>query len=230
MNFNDKFLNVCFKTGKILSSVLLVISLLITIGLLWNSCSQAFKVNSINVTYNYDVNNAFDNLYSDIFGVTSTKQNKSDKTAKKEEISKNEDKALKLLGEFLATREIPTEAADSFRLPTDDKQSVPFVKAFIVYYDNYISEFSKLLVAKANVKNPKDILNILKQNKIQLFNDAFNSFADAYDNEKSEVDQKKVSQETARNTSFIAFLISLGIFVLFLFLPILIRIEENTRK
>lgn len=227
MNFNDKFLNVCFKTGKILSSVLLVISLLITIGLLWNSCSQAFKVNSINVTYNYDVHNAFDNLYSDIFGVTSVKQNKTNETSKKSNMSQNEIEALKLLSEFIKSRNLPKEAENNFKLPIDDEQLVPFVKAFTVYYDNYISEFSKLLVAKANVKNPEDIL---KNNKMNLFNDALNSFADAYNNEKNEVDQKKVSQETARNTSFIAFLISLGIFVLFLFLPILIRIEENTRK
>ncbi len=231
MNFNDKFLNLCFKLGKILFSILLVISLIISIVLLCDSGIKAYKASKVELTYSYDVHNAFNNLYSDMFSLADTEKTQNNQDANNsDKISKNKSKATELLAEFVSANKLPKNIVlNNFKHPTDDKRIIPYVEGFIAYYGNYTKEFKKLLVEQAKI-NSEEADKIINENKVNLYNDAINAYVEEYLKEVDAIEQQKQLQVTDRNTVFIAFLISISVFALFMFLPILIRIEENTRK
>ena len=226
MNFNDKFLNVCFKMGKVLFSGLLILSLLTSVIFLCRSAYQAVKVNQTNITYKYDVYDAFNNLYSDIFNVEDLTENNNSNTESK--VNKEVQKAKKLIEEF--AKEQGFENIE-YSLPSDSEQAFRFVKGFIAYYDDFVKEFKTLLITKSPQKmTPENADKFIKANKYNIYKDAMSSYAEAYSNEIDAIATQKNVNIIDRNSSFTAFLISLGVFILFLFLPILLRIEENTRK
>lgn len=230
MNFNDTFLNLCFKLGKVLFSILLVISLIISAVLLCDAGIKTYKTSKIVLTYDYDVHKAFYNLYPE-FGIAKPKeQNNTNKNSNVKKDSKNTDKAMKLLAEFVEKNKLPNnEVLASFKLPTDDDEVVPYVKGFVKYYDNYITEFTAFVISKTKM-SPEKAANIINQNKLNLYLDAIGQYSQEFTNEITSVEVERQKEQTERNIAFSNFLISLSIFILFLFLPILLRIEENTRK
>lgn len=223
MNFNDKFLNVCFKIGKVLFSILLIISLIITVVLFCKTGFTALKQNNVHMTYQYDTKP----IFNEIIGIS--------KPAQQNEISqdksdKDTDKALEILAQFANDKQLPDNLIPStFKLPTDDKEAIPYVKGFISFYDSFINDF------KTHAKNEKKaddkvIDKILKDKKTGLYNDILELYIIEYQKEYDNINKQKSEIHSEININLTAALISLAIFILFLFLPILIRIEENTRK
>lgn len=226
MGFNDKFLNVCFKSGKILFSFLLIVALITSLVFLCQSGYKAVKASQVKMTYDYKIADAFKTLYGDILPVSNSDD--SDKSLKKEE-TKNYKQSRQIIVDFLKEEGLPEDALNSFSHPDDDSQLIPYAKGFITYYKNFVSVFQTLLETKTDMSQ-KQAENVVKANKLNLYQDAVKAYSSEFNKELEEINILKQQKIFERNTSFIAFLISLGVFVLFLFLPILIRIEENTRK
>ena len=227
---NDKFLNVCFSIGKGLFSFLLVITLLVSLGLLVNTGIKCVKISSAKVEYKYDVNNAFHNLYSGILDTTETTSNDiSQNNNDDDTLSPQKKKAVEILYNFYKEQKLSEKLIYDFKFPVDENEIVPYTNNFVAYYNDFIKQLAVGLAKKQGISET-NVKTIIDNNKTEVYQDALNSYAEEYQNESAQVDSEKQNFVNERNMSLIAFAVSLLIFVLFLILPILIRIEENTRK
>ena len=111
----------------------------------------------------------------------------------------------------------------------DEQEQINYFKHFIKFFNDYKNEAIALMVKEKGVDKAQ-IEEYIKTNINNIVSEEYNKFYELYNSEKEVKAVEKQEQENQRNLNFIAFLISLGIFILCLFLPILIRIEENTRK
>lgn len=59
-NFNDKFLNICFKLGKVIFSILLLLALIVTVILWGNTAIQFVGKQNVQITYKYQSKPIFD--------------------------------------------------------------------------------------------------------------------------------------------------------------------------
>lgn len=227
MNFNDKFLNVCFKIGKVLFSILLVISLCSTVWLFVNTAIKLDAVNNTKVEFKYNVKNIVQNLYAQDMGINISKSEND--LVSDEKISKSKDKAFEIFGKFVDEKGLPKNLKDEIDLPTDETQMVPYVEGFVSFYDDYVNEFSELLKQSQKLKD-EQVKIFVENNKTNLYYDAIKAYSNEYQQEMTEVTAQKELKQAEKVSTLMAALISLGLFILFLFLPILIKIEENTRK
>lgn len=228
MNFNDKFLNVCFKAGKILFSFLLLIALIVTI-VMWCKTGITFgEESSAKVKYSYDVKNIVQNLYAEDLGVKTETISKQEH--EEESVSKDRQKAFDIYNKFIDDNKLPESYKNNVYMPNDDEQKILFVNGLIAFYDNYKKEFASLVKKSRPNLTEEQIQTVLNNVKINLFNDAVAAYISAYEDESNTVANEIQQIQLERQANLIASLISLAVFILFLFLPILIRIEENTRK
>lgn len=224
MNFNDKFLNVCFKLGKIIFSFLLLLALVITVLLWVNTGIKAVNEKNIHMTYQYASKPVFDE-FAGVSKPEKKKETSQDKTTNEEV-----DKALEILAKFAKDKDLPSDmVSDTFIMPTDEKEVVSYVNGFIAFYDSFLNDFRTYAKNEKKVDDKK-IDAVLKSNRVALYKDILNGYVGEYQNEYEKVNNKKLEAHTQTTINLTAALISLAIFILFLFLPILIRIEENTRK
>lgn len=227
MGFNDKFLNVCFKIGKVIFSFLLLIALIVTV-VLWCKTGISFsEVKNTKVTYNYDVKKIVDDFYSADLGI---KADDVKKDSEPEKIPQDRQKAFDIYNKFIDDNKLPASLKNDVYLPTDDKEKISYVKGLISFYDDYKKEFVNLIKIKRPNTTDEQINKILSDINTDLFKDALSEYIKAYENESATVAAEQQQLSIKQQTSLVASLISLAIFILFLFLPILIRIEENTRK
>lgn len=223
-NFNDKFLNVCFKLGKVIFSALLLLALIVTVILWVNTGVKFVKEQSIQMTYKYESKPVFE----EFAGIK--KQTTQKETTQKETTEKSNKKALDILAEFAKAEAIPQNIIDeTFVLPVGENESISYVNGFIDFYKSF---FNDLRTYAKNEKKVTDtqIDNALKENKIGLYTDILSAYSQQYQLEVEKVTNQKTEIQTQMYANLTAALVSLAIFILFLFLPILIRIEENTRK
>jgi hypothetical protein len=225
MNFNDKFLNLCFKVGKMLFSVLLVLAIITTICLFGRTAYLALKTNSNTITYNYEAKSLLNEMLIDA-GL----EEPAEVTTEKVDNKVNQmDKAI---DEYCKKQNISTNLTSQVKnivANLDEDQQKSFWNNFVKYYESFIKEFKKYWTTIKD-KKVEDVDKMLNNVRNDMFSEVFNEYLQEYNTEYQTVEAKKNADMADRNMSFIAFLISLGIFILFLFLPILIRIEENTRK
>lgn len=225
MNFNDKFLNLCFKAGKLLFSVLLVLAIITTLCLFGRTTYLALKTNSNTVTYNYEAKSLLNEMLIDA-GL----EEPAEVTTEKVDNKVNQmDKAI---DEYCKKQNISTNLTSQVKnivANLDEDQQKLFWNNFVKYYESFIKEFKKYWTTIKD-KKVEDVDKMLNNVRNDMFSEVFNEYLQEYNTEYQTVEAKKNADMADRNMSFIAFLISLGIFILFLFLPILIRIEENTRK
>lgn len=225
MNFNDKFLNLCFKAGKLLFSVLLVLAIITTLCLFGRTTYLALKTNSNTVTYNYEAKSLLNEMLIDA-GL----EEPAEVTTEKVDNKVNQmDKAI---DEYCKKQNISTNLTSQVKnivANLDEDQQKSFWNNFVKYYESFIKEFKKYWTTIKD-KKVEDVDKMLNNVRNDMFSEVFNEYLQEYNTEYQTVEAKKNADMADRNMSFIAFLISLGIFILFLFLPILIRIEENTRK
>jgi len=227
MNFNDKFLNVCFKIGKIFFSILLIISLFSTVWLFVNTAIKMNAVNNTKVEFKYNAKHIVQDLYASDMGVNVSKT--EDNSISDKKISKSKDKAFEIFGKFIDEKGLPQNLKDEMDLPTDETQIVPYVKGYVSFYDDYVKEFSELL-KQAQKLNDEQVRNFVENNKLNLYYDSIKVYINEYQKEITAVTEQKELKNAEKASTLMAALISLGLFILFLFLPILIKIEENTRK
>ena len=217
----DKFLNLCFKTGKVIFSVLLVISMIVAVVMLGQTASDTIKLQDIKVTYKYDVKQIVKNE------AHPEQQQKINVDTKKNEL-----KAEKEINDF-AKKQNLSEAMtlELKRVVTliDENEQITFFENFVKFFDDYINETIAIIVKEQNADETK-MREYVKQHINDIVSGSYNKFLALYDDEKEIKNAEKQKQENKRNMNFMAFLVALGIFILCLFLPILIRIEENTRK
>lgn len=226
MGLNDKFLNTCFKVGKILFSFLLLISLIITLIFWINTAISYTKSNNINVEFKYDANKVIYDMYAQDFGL---KQNTPIASSSKEGISKEKDKAFEILEKFIEENKLPKHLKNNMQMPNDDELKVKFVKNFTSFYKDFVKSFENVLKNELK-KSDEEIKVIMNNNKENIYNDSLNAYLQEFEKEMQTITVEKQATEVKKRADLIAALISLAMFILFLFLPILIRIEENTRK
>lgn len=225
MNFNDKFLNFCFKAGKVLFSVLLVLAMLTTICLFGRTVYLALKTNSNTVTYKYDAELLLDEMLIDA-GI------EEPAPAQNQNIEKKVNPMDKSIEEYCKKQKISDNLTSQVKnrvANLDEDKQKEFWNNFVKYYESFIKEFKKYWTSIQG-KKVEDVDKMLNNVRNDMFSEVFNEYLHEFDTEVQNVEAKKNAAIADRNMSFIAFLISLGVFILFLFLPILIRIEENTRK
>lgn len=224
MNFNDKFLNVCFAIGKTVFSVLLLLALIVTIILWVNLGLNYLHSTDQKLSYKYNADEIVFNTYADDLGLK-----KETKPATVEKQSKEKDKAFEIFEKFIDENKLPANLKDNVNMPNDDSQKVPFMKNFPEFYNNFKSAFA--LIVKENTKlNEAQITKIMDENKVNIYKDAMQAYLKAFEDEARLADIKKQEAAVKEQALLMSAITSLALFVLFLFLPILIRIEENTRK
>ena len=232
MSFNDKFLNLCFKVGKILFSVLLVIAALTVLYFAVTSAVNTCKLNNLKPTYHYDVINQLTIKYASegIFDNNQIKKSVNN-TPQKE---KQNEKIKTEVSKFIKAENLPQQAENNILdtiIQIDENKQIAFLNGFIKYYKEFITTFKNKVIEK-NIMSENDAEKALltSQVKLNLFTDAFDGYVNEYNQENLMLETKKEEATSERNGAFLSFIISLSIFILFLFLPILIRIEENTRN
>lgn len=224
MNFNDKFLNVCFTIGKTVFSILLLLALVVTIILWVNLGLNYLHSTDQKLSYKYNADEIVFNTYANDFGIK-----KAIKPATVEKQSKEKDKAFEIFEKFIDENKLPANLKDNVNMPNDDSQKVPFMKNFPEFYNDFKSAFASL--AKENTKlNETQIAKIMDENKVNIYKDAMQAYLKAFEDEARLADIKKQEATVKKQALLMSAITSLALFVLFLFLPILIRIEENTRK
>ena len=224
MNFNDKFLNVCFTIGKTVFSILLLLALVVTIILWVNLGLNYLHSTDQKLSYKYNADEIVFNTYANDFGIK-----KAIKPATVEKQSKEKDKAFEIFEKYIDENKLPANLKDNVNMPNDDSQKVPFMKNFPEFYNDFKSAFASL--AKENTKlNETQIAKIMDENKVNIYKDAMQAYLKAFEDEARLADIKKQEATVKKQALLMSAITSLALFVLFLFLPILIRIEENTRK
>lgn len=225
MNFSDKFLSFCFKIGKVIFSFLLLIAMVVTLILWVKTGIDYYESSKIKIHYDFNVKSIINNMYAEDLGI---KQNTTENNSPTK-LSKEEIKAFEILNKFIDDNKLPASYKESVQMPTDDKEKVAFIQNFVSFYESFKTEFIEIVKNKTKFDDNKINL-LLEQNKEDLYNDAMNAYINAYTNEVKIVKLEKQTADLKKQASLMASLISLAIFILFLFLPILIRIEENTRN
>lgn len=224
MNFNDKFLNVCFTIGKTVFSILLLLALVVTIILWVNLGLNYLHSTDQKLSYKYNADEIVFNTYANDFGIK-----KAIKPATVEKQSKEKEKAFEIFKKFIDENKLPASLKNNVNMPNDDSQKVPFMKNFPEFYNDFKSAFASL--AKENTKlNETQIAKIMDENKVDIYKDAMQAYLNAFADEARLADIKKQEATVKKQALLMSAITSLALFVLFLFLPILIRIEENTRK
>lgn len=225
---NDKFLNVCFKLGKIIFSILLLIALIVSI-VFWVKTGISYsEINKIKPNYTYNVKNIVHERYADELGLKHLEVKQEEKT---EKADKDVETAINEYNKYIDDNKLPASYKLDVKTIGDasNKQKAVMINKMLEFHKDYRKELASLL--KETIKKPDDdIENFIKDNYKELYNDAATEFLNTLDIENKSIEiQKQTAEEQKQANLFIA-LISFGIFILSLFLPILIRIEENTRK
>jgi len=225
MTFNDKFLNVCFKIGKVTFSILLLLSLLVTL-LLWINIGGLY-LNSANhkATYKYDVKKIIQSEMDNL-----QKPQKENKTNPEQtNIPPDEQtQAMNMYNKFIEDNNLPKK-----ELSLPNERELLYVKGFINFYKDLEKELKKAVIEYYKGKFQESQIELYyaqPEYKDILLSNAIEYYIKSYNEEMNTINLKKQQIDQQKQQSFIVALSSLCIFILFLFLPILIRIEENTRK
>lgn len=233
MNFNDKFLNVCFKMGKVLFSILLVISLGICLFMFFKTLGNTIKVKNIKMKYNYSAIEAVQEEIEKEYGAQAVAPQNIKKIEYKE--TPLERKIKDFAKEQNLSQSLTNELLQKINL-IDEQDRTAYFENFVKFYNVYIDEifegFMKMEKFPEDVREEakKDYKVYIKENSNNVIGEVYNCYLKYYNTEKYNINTERQMYISERNVSFISFLISLGVFILFLFLPILLRIEENTRK
>ena len=223
----DKFLQLCFKIGKWVSSGLL--ALLFIIGL----CLGCFVLDKSLSSGNYKINYKVDKkgIEAELDANSGNKNdNKKTSNAKIEKDNLEEYKEIikkAVKGTALAEQLSVDKMASYVDKYVDEKDARAFIKHFPAYY-NTIFDIVIKQVKKNNPNLPEDDLQNSAKGKV--LDMAWRSYCQQYDDQVELREAQKEQNKANRLIGIYAFLITLAIFIIMLFFPILLKIEENTRK
>lgn len=215
----NKFLNACFQIGKWFMSIVLILLLLTGVGLI---CNIIYKSNNMNA---YVMDYKFPTQENEI---AVEKQN-SDKSVIDEISKQYKEQIIAQLKES----NVSEKTADIIikrMVVVEERDRKDFVNNLSQYYKDATKYLINDLKSEYNLSEAeaKQVLNEEKQeinNKI-IPDKYFQRYSEQVEARNAE--QQKI--EAQRTTSLVALLVCLCMFVMFLTIPILIRIEENTRK
>lgn len=215
----NKFLNACFQIGKWFMSIVLILLLLTGVGLICNIIYKSNNMNAYVMDYKFPTQEneaAVENQNSDKSVIDEiSKQYKEQIIAQLKESNVSEKTA-----DIIIKRMVVVEERDR----------KDFVNNLSQYYNDATKYLINDLKSEYNLSEAeaKQVLNEEKQeinNKI-IPDKYFQRYSEQVEARNAE--HQKI--EAQRTTSLIALLVCLCMFVMFLTIPILIRIEENTRK
>ena len=215
----NKFLNACFQIGKWFMSIVLILLLLTGVGLICNIIYKSNNMNAYVMDYKFPTQEneaAVENQNSDKSVIDEiSKQYKEQIIAQLKESNVSEKTANIIIKRMVVVEE---------------RDRKDFVNNLSQYYKDATKYLINDLKSEYNLSEAeaKQVLNEEKQeinNKI-IPDKYFQRYSEQVEARNAE--QQKI--EAQRTTSLIALLVCLCMFVMFLTIPILIRIEENTRK
>ncbi len=219
MNFNDKFLSVCFKIGKVFLSIAIVLIVLTGVYFLFNVGAKTVKMNNISLDYKFSFEQVDEGSDAPVV----------DTKAEKEKISKEyKEQIVKILKEQKVSEKVADTIIDNM-VSVDEKDRADYVAHLGEYYIDLTKYFTDNIKKEYPDVTAQEIADTFKYgqlNEVEIPNRYLIRYGRQVELRKAE--HEKLQAE--RTFYLWALLGCLCMFVMFLIVPILIRIEENTRK
>ncbi len=207
----NKFLNFCFTFGKWFVSVVLVLLLITGIYLGGSVINNTFKADSYKMDYKFAINEP-----------TQQQTTTQTKNTYKEDI-------IKAFGENKPTDRFVNKTVKFIETKVDERDVVDVITNLPAYY-NDVKAFIFDTIKKENKLSDTQVQQDYKNFRNDWDDIILEKYTIRYAKQSQARIDQKTQSETARTTALIALLVALCMFVMFLIVPILIRIEENTRK
>lgn len=242
----DKFLELSFKIGKVLSSVMLVVVLLVVIGSIFILCS--FNIKRVETPSFSNVSSIIEQIMSEESKTEHAKIQTQQPTKKIDELAKYNKKIELIIQENHLAPEIEKDIKNNLS-KIEPRYRNQYLNGFsdfckeglqylnmsqrameIFLYKTIYDEFEYYSKINSEYEKAKNsitkggVYNIYICKGLLKFYDGF------FHDNISSVEEKAIEQNVARITAAAVLGISLLIFVILLFLPVLIKIEENTRQ
>ncbi len=207
----NKFLNFCFSFGKWFVSIVLVLLLITGIYLGGSVINNTLKADSYKMDYKFAINEP-----------TQQQTTTQTKNTYKEDI-------IKVFGDNKPTDRFVNNTVKFIETKVEERDVADVISNLPVYY-NDVKTYMFEIVKKENKLTETQVQQDYKNFRNEWDDIILEKYTIRYaEQRKARIDHKTRS-ETARTTALIALLVTLCMFVMFLIVPILIRIEENTSK
>ena len=215
----DKFLNLCFKFGKWFMAFVLVILLIsgIYLGI------QAIKSDLRADTYKMDYKMSEEGIAGLVKQKESIKKESTKKDSYNDEIVKAFADKNKPTDKFVNT-------VSNYIINTVEERDInDFISNLPSYYEDVKQSLFNAIKENNKYRNI-NIEQIYKDERSDFDNEILNRYASRYETNVKLRAAHKAEAITARNASLMALLVVLSMFIVTLIVPVLIKIEENTRK
>lgn len=209
----NKFYDLCFKFGKGFMGVVLVLIALAVFYFIYSATANSLKINSYKMDYKFPVKTSVE--------TKGTKQ-----------IPENnyKDEIIKAFGENKPTDRFINTTVNFINNEVKKDDINDFISNLPAYYDDAKNEIRELIKAEYKMSDKK-IDEDYKKGRNE-WDDIIlkEKYFVRYHEQIKAREEQKFSAETQRNLALISLLTCLCMFVMFLTVPLLIKIEENTRK
>ena len=225
----DKFLQLCFKIGKWVLSFVLIILFIAGLILGGLFLYKTAKIGSHPIDYKLNR----DAVLNEMEGNTGTKNSPASKKGKQETLSKKEQykaELKKALKDVAVSDKGINRIADFIEESVSEEDIKPFIQNYPKYHQDLMGLISEQ-IKKNNPQVTDDMIKThMEKNAVGLEEGVLQEYGSQYLKELRIRQSEDVSLRAQRIVLLYAFLITLAVFILFLIIPILIKIEENTRK
>lgn len=225
MSFNDKFLNVCFKVGKVLLMIMLVIIILVTIVFIGLSVKTTVEMSKIkNTPYQYlqDTEKLEKIIATEGNSDTWDESN----IAEKENLEKQYKEKIKqaLQNNGMGNYSVDKVLGYLMQVAPEDRDD--YVKNMEEHHRIYIKFYADMVAKRLPYYSETEIKKVIVNNDDipQRY------YEQRYKKQVEEKAEKYQKANTERNFQLLTVLSCIYTFILMLIIPLLIRIEENTRK
>ena len=218
----NKFLLLCFKFGKWFVSFVLVILIILGVYFVINAIQNDAKVNTYKMVYQWSED-----------GLSNITQQNQISSNRNENISKKNSYNEEIIKAF-ADKNKPTDKfvniVSNYIINNVEERDInDFISNFPTYYEAVKQSLFEIIKQDNRYRNI-NIEQIYKDERADFDNEILKRYASRYEANVKLRAAQKAEALTARNTSLMALLIVLSMFIVTLIVPVLIKIEENTRK
>lgn len=207
----NKFLNFCFSFGKWFVSLILVLLLITGICLSYSAFNNSLKANSYKMDYKFAVQDS-----------AHEKTINQNKNTYKDEITK-------AFGENKPTANFVDKVVKFIISDVEENDVQDVINNLPTYYKD-VKDYMVETIKKENKLSDTQIEQDYKAFRNDWDDIILEKYKLRYSEQKQARQEQKAQSESTRTTTLIALLITLCMFVMFLIIPVLIKIEENTRK
>ena len=216
----DKFLNLCFKFGKWFMAFVLVILLIVGIYLGVNAIQSDLKADDYKMDYQASENG--------LASLGQQKQSQKQSAGKKAETSYNEE-IVKAFGDNKPTDKFTNIVSKYIDNNVEERDVKDFISNLPAYYDT-VKQSMFDAIKKEYKATDAQLAEMYKQGRTDFDNGILEKYAERYQANVKLRAAHKAEAITARNASLMALLVVLSMFIVTLIVPVLIKIEENTRR